>query len=377
MPELNLLTVNPVTAGIESAQRMEAQRQRGRLLDMQVEDVRAKRAQEQAATEALNRIYADGGAGQGTEQVYRRLAADPTVSGSRRLESLKSAEDSALRRMQVEAQARERDARLFKTFLENGMDASANEVAKRMGYAIPPDFWADKAKRRALIERLEIEDKQAGIGQKRAAAGASSASADASRALAEERRGGGVREYTDHENRVVRERDGRSTFVTGPDGQPIRTAPRGGAEGGRPSVYRERYDAWLKRHPGDEDGALRYAASERDATVADKVKIARDMADKASEGIPSRFEPAYRKALESFGLDPDDPFGARSRQQARPQQPAAPSAMNDAEDVPRNADRKVDPNRLVDGKKYRIPLRSGGQTIGQWNAKTGRFDEVQ
>lgn len=217
MPDLNFLTVNPVTAGIESAQRMEAQRQRGELVDLQVQDARAKRAQERAATDALNNIYATGGADLTTEQVHRRLAADPNVGGGRRLESLKAAEDSSLKRTQIEAQARERDSRQFKMLLENGMDGAAAEVAKRMGINIPPDFWANQAKRRALIEKLDIEDRQAGISQKRASAGAS-------QALAEERRRSPIDEYQDDQGRTVRtdRSTGRSSFVLGPDGQPLK-----------------------------------------------------------------------------------------------------------------------------------------------------------
>lgn len=216
MPDLNFLTVNPVTAGIESAQRMEAQRQRGELVDLQVQDARAKRAQEQSASQALNDIYAQGG-DLSSADVHRRLAADPRVGGTRRLEALQVAEDLANKKTQADGQARERDARQFKMLLENGMDGAAAEVAKRMGMNIPPDFWTNQAKRRALLEKLEIEDKQAGINQKRASAGAS-------QALAESRRPDPYTEYVDNEGRLVRvdRATGRSSFVMGPDNQPLR-----------------------------------------------------------------------------------------------------------------------------------------------------------
>lgn len=216
MPELNLLTVNPVTAGIESAQRMDAQRQRGQLLNMQVEDARARRAQEQSASQALNDIYAQGG-DLSSADVHRRLAADPRVGGTRRLEALQVAEDLANRKTQAEGQARERDARQFKMLLENGMDAAAAEVAKRMGMNIPPSFWTDQAKKRALLEKLAIEDRRASISQKRASAGAS-------QALAESRKPDPYTEYVDNEGRLVRvdRASGKSTFVMGPDGQPLR-----------------------------------------------------------------------------------------------------------------------------------------------------------
>lgn len=216
MPELNFLTVNPVTAGIESAQRMETQRRRGELLDMQVEGARAAREQERSASAALNDIYAQGG-NLSSVDVHRRLAADPRVGGTRRLEALQVAEDLANKKAQAEGQARERDSRQFKMLLEAGADAAAAEVAKRMGITIPPDFWANKAKRQALLEKLEIEDKQAGISQKRASAGAS-------QALAESRRQPVIDEYYDDQNRLVRvdRATGKSSFVNGPDGQPLR-----------------------------------------------------------------------------------------------------------------------------------------------------------
>lgn len=216
MPDLNFLTVNPVTAGIESAQRMEAQRQRGELVDLQVQDARAKRAQEQSASQALNDIYAQGG-DLSSADVHRRLAADPRVGGTRRLEALQVAEDLANKKTQADGQARERDARQFKMLLENGMDGAAAEVAKRMGMNIPPDFWTNQAKRRALLEKLDIEDRQAGISQKRASAGAS-------QALAEERRRSPIDEYQDDQGRTVRtdRATGRSSFVLGPDGQPLK-----------------------------------------------------------------------------------------------------------------------------------------------------------
>lgn len=259
MPDLNFLTVNPVTAGIEGAQRMEAQRQRGQLVDLQVQDARAKRAQERAATDALNNIYATGGADLTTEQVHRRLAADPNVGGGRRLESLKAAEDSSLRRTQIEAQARERDSRQFKTLLENGMDGAAAEVAKRMGINIPPDFWASQAKRRALIEKLDIEDRQAGISQKRAAAGAS-------QALAESRRQPGRADYRDYDltgedgkpagfERI--HADGRRERFAAPEGTQF--APQGTGPGGRP-LDREVRLRMLQEAGVPDDEARRIAA---------------------------------------------------------------------------------------------------------------------
>jgi len=216
MPDLNFLTVNPVTAGIESAQRMETQRRRGELLDMQVEGARAAREQERSASAALNDIYAQGG-DLNSADVHRRLAADPRVGGTRRLEALQVAEDLANKKTQADAQARERDSRQFKMLLEAGADSAAAEVAKRMGIVIPPDFWANKAKRQALLEKLEIEDKQAGISQKRASAGASYA-------LAQSRKPDDYEDFPDSEGRIVRRdrKTGESRYIMGPDGQPLR-----------------------------------------------------------------------------------------------------------------------------------------------------------
>lgn len=328
MPELNLLTVNPVTAGIESAQRMDAQRQRGQLLDMQVGDMRAKRAQERAATDALNNIYATGGPDLTTEQVHRRLAADPNVSGGRRLESLKAAEDSSLRRTQVEAQARERDARQFKVLLENGMDAAAAEVAKRMGMTIPPDFWTNQAKRRALLEKLEIEDKQAGINQKRASAGAS-------QALAESRRVPEIDEY-DTEQGVVRvERgSGKSSYVLGPDGNPIKK--QAAASAGRDPLFETKRQAWLRTNPGDEQGALEFASGRRQATVAELLRIAQSAAKNRAEGeySPERqravYDETYRAQLKAFGIDPDNPMATVPGNRRGVDGPGARSASSPA-----------------------------------------------
>lgn len=49
---------------------------------------------------------------------------------------------------------------------------------------------------------------------------------------------------------------------------PIQVAPRGSASGAnRTALWQTRRDAWLAVHPGDNDGALRYAAGHRDNTL--------------------------------------------------------------------------------------------------------------
>ena len=304
MPELNLLTVNPVTAGIESAQRMDAQRQRGQLLDMQVEDARARRAQEQSASQALNDIYAQGG-DLSSADVHRRLAADPRVGGTRRLEALQVAEDLANRKTQAEGQARERDARQFKMLLENGMDGAAAEVAKRMGMNIPPDFWTNQAKKRALLEKLDIEDRQAGISQKRASAGAS-------QALAESRRAPQIDEYQDDQGRTVRvdRASGKSTFVVGPDGQPLKQR-----QPGRPD-YRD-YD--LKDAEGKPAGFERiYADGRRERFQApDGTQYAPQGG--GAGGRPLDREVRFKMLVES-GMDENDARRIASGVAMTPQQ---------------------------------------------------------
>jgi len=371
--QVNFLRENPVLDGMQQAQQLEQQRARAELVDMEVQARREQARQDRAASEALNRIYATGEK-LNSGEVNRRLAADPSLGGGRRLQALKSAEEQDVSRQQMEAQARERDARAFKAYVDSGLYGAAAEQARRMGLNIPAEFWANKEKVAALREKLEIEDKRAGINQKNAAAGASNA-------LRNQRGATAYDEYPDEQNRVVRvERGtGKSSFVLGPDGQPLRQAPTGGAAGGRSSVFQERYQAWLKTHPGDEAGALRYAASERDTSIAEKVKIATEIAKQEAVINPTAYRPAFRKAMESFGLNPDDPFGARSNSGA----PGAlnrtngsPTAPKDAADVPRGQDGRVDHRQLVDGQVYLIPLKKGGQTTGRWNAQTGRFDEV-
>ena len=222
MPDVNFLRANPVVQGMQQAQQLDASRARSALAEMEVEQARERARGEQAATQALNRIYAEGG-DLSTAGINRRLAADPNITGGRRLQALQTAETDERQRMQTEAQAQERNARAFKMYLENGLDAAAQETAKRMGMNIPPSFWTDQAQRRALLNRLEVQERQARVSQAQAAAGAS-------RALAQSRQPDAYEDFTDDQGRLVR-RDkatGRAQYILGPDGQPIRSQSRDG-----------------------------------------------------------------------------------------------------------------------------------------------------
>jgi hypothetical protein len=237
MDRVNFLRQNPVLEGMQQGQQIENARSRGELLDMEVQRDRDAQRQEGAATEALNRIYARGG-NLSSGEVQRQLAADPMVGGTRRLQALRQAEAADLQNTQIDAQAKERQARAFKLYVDSGMFAAAAEEAKRMGMNIPPQFWQDQEKVRALKQRLDVEDKQASIRQKNASAGAN-------RALASNRQPDSYEDFTDDQGRVVR-RDkatGQSQYITGPDGQPIRTTSRDTA---RTDVARLNNEARIK-----------------------------------------------------------------------------------------------------------------------------------
>lgn len=341
MSGVNFLRVNPVMQGMEQAQQIDTQRARGQLVDMQVDEARQRAAGERAATDALNRIYAEGGQNLSSVDVNRRLAADPNIGGGRRLHALGQAEEAEQKRTQVEAQARERNAREFKMFVDSGAYAAASEVGKRMGLNVPPEFWADKERVAKLRETLDIEDRRAGITQKRASAGASSASAEASRALAQSRQPGAYEDFEDAEGRVVRRNKatGESSYVNAPDGKPLVRRQAGST--GRDPLFETKRQAWLRTNPGDEQGALEFASGRRQATVAELLRVAQSAAEKRADGEYSPegrrrvYDETYRAQLKSFGIDPDNPMasipGGRRGADGAAQQGGAPQSQGAGE----------------------------------------------
>ncbi len=474
--QVNFLRENPVLDGMQQAQQLENQRARAELVDMEVQARREQARQDRAASEALNRIYATGEK-LNSGEVNRRLAADPSLGGARRLQALKSAEEQDVSRQQMEAQARERDARAFKSYVDSGLYGAAAEQARRMGLNIPAEFWSNKEKVAALREKLEIEDKRAGINQKNAAAGASSA-------LAASRKPDPYEDFTDAEGRVFRRNkaDGKGDYIRDPEGNPIVVeTKRGVAEVGADA---RRKIAELQARARTETGEARnrtmreiaeiqaqsreavaagrdsaamgrtelqqQGATERNTeTNATRESVARgnqgaalDRAEARAQGGRAggrqsdrevRYEMAKKYGLtdqEAAGVaagvtmtpgqraaiaeriqrsvindaDPltmrkrfptpeaqreeiarrqadvlgEQPSGApRALNRLAPQQAeGTPVAPKDAADVPRGQDGRVDHRQLVDGQVYLIPLKKGGQTMGRWNAQTGRFDEV-
>lgn len=392
MSQVNFLRENPVVAGIQQAQQMEATQARGELLRMQTDAAREKGRQDRAASEALNQIWANGGGNLSSADVNRRLAQDPRLGGGRRLEALQTAETQDNQRTQVEAQARERNAREFKLFVDSGAYAAAAETAQRMGLKIPPTFWENKEQVAALRERLKTEDMRAGISQKRAAAGAS-------QALAQSRQPDPYEDIEDAEGRIVRrdKKTGEAKYLLGPDGQPIvkrdsrveaarvrgesaeavaeTRAQQPGRAGGRMlNIEAKRQMLEEAGYPPREAAAL---AAGGGISPAQRAQISERIRNSVGRmtgrtGMPlTPEEQAAEVKRREEGV-----FGEQQQPGAPAQAQAAPAAPKDSTDIPRGADGKVDHRQLVDGQTYLIPLKRGGQTTGRWNAQTGRFDEV-
>lgn len=402
MPEVDFLTENPVVRGMRQAQQADTERSRGQLIDMQVEGQRAQAREEQAATAALNRIYATGGP-KTSMDVHSQLAADPSLGGSRRLNALQQSEEDDRKRTQVEAQARERDARQFKMYLENGLDGAASEQARKMGLNIPPTFWTNQAQRREMLEKLEVEEKRARINQ-------SNASAGASRALAGSRTPDTHEDFTDAEGRVVRRdrRTGESKYIAGPDGQPIRVetkrsvaevgaqsreavaagrdatnlqreearAGARGSAGGRPLNIEARRQMLVDAGLDPREAALISAGGT--ITPAQRIAIrqriqagvvgAKDFAGRPQFKTPldQRAEAARREA---------DIFGAVEGGASNAPR-GGPTSKSPAQPLPRDASGRPDTTKLDPGVVYLFPHKQG-QSFVRWNPDTSTFDEVE
>lgn len=120
-------------------------------------------------------------------------------------------------REEREARRKDKHVANMATYLKLGATELAKAAAKEAGLIVPDTFWTNHDAQRKLIEQLEIDQKRASIASSRASAGAS-------QALAESRKPDPYTEYVDNEGRLVRvdRASGKSTFVMGPDGQPLR-----------------------------------------------------------------------------------------------------------------------------------------------------------
>lgn len=231
-------------------------------------------------------------------------------------------------REEREARRKEKQVSNMATYLKLGATELAKAAAKEAGLAVPDTFWTNHDAQRKLIDQLEIEQKRASIASSRASAGAS-------QALAESRRVPEIDEY-DTEQGVVRvERgSGKSSYVLGPDGNPIKK--QAAASAGRDPLFETKRQAWLRTNPGDEQGALEFASGRRQATVAELLRIAQSAAKNRAEGeySPERqravYDETYRAQLKAFGIDPDNPMATVPGNRRGVDGPGARSASSPA-----------------------------------------------
>lgn len=254
MASIDFIRSNPITEGMQDAART-AQAQ------ARIEQIRSQQDSDAAMGRVARGIVEAEQANPGMtaqDRVgnLRRAAAAPGLSGEAAMGLLERAQGQERQLQQDQASREEREARRkdkhvanMATYLKLGATELAKAAAKEAGLIVPDTFWTNHDAQRKLIEQLEIDQKRASIASSRASAGAS-------QALAESRRAPQIDEYQDDQGRTVRvdRATGRSTFVVGPDGQPLKQR-----QTGRPD-YRD-YD--LKDAEGKPAGFERIYADGR------------------------------------------------------------------------------------------------------------------
>jgi hypothetical protein len=155
------LTQNPAVEGFQAGMRMQDDARARELRDLQLDEAYRRQGQERAATDALQNLYARG---RPTPEAYDQAAAAPGLGAQQRMQLAGQGETIRQRNLQE----REAAARDMATYLKLGHIPAAQEAASRAGINVPPDFWSNRDQQTQLLQKLDIEAKQADIAQKQA-----------------------------------------------------------------------------------------------------------------------------------------------------------------------------------------------------------------
>lgn len=152
---MNFIDRNPVIEGFQAGQRMQDEAQARELRMLQMENERRRVAEEAAATQALQNLYAR----RPTAESYERTAAAPGLSARTRIDL----GERGMQMRQREIERREKRAKDMADFLKAGLIGPARQAAADAGIAVPDDFWTNREKQAQLLQKLETDLKQSQI----------------------------------------------------------------------------------------------------------------------------------------------------------------------------------------------------------------------